>query len=627
MLPSWSDVNASGRPGERTEASAAARRVRGWCASWWGGVALVLLCAGLYLPGLWSIAPVDRDECRFAQSARQMLEAGTLPRGELDEARDEGRPTGLHAGGWAVPMYGHQPRLNKPPLTAWVQAASAWVLTGGDARRDGMWMYRVPSVLAAVASVLLTWRLGRAMTDARVAWLGAALLAAAPMVVWDAHQARADQLMMATVVAAHLCMWMVYRARGERLWVAPVGFWCAVAVSIMVKGPIGPMVVALTAGAVSVVSGRWRWLAGLRPVVGVVVIAAVVAPWLWAIERQFGLGWYARLVWEEVVVRAATGSREGHFAPPGTHLVLLAVLFWPGCLLALAGVMRGVARGLPRRVGDGDEVGGVGVWARVRGVLRRRAGREGEMFLLAWVVPSWVVFELSLAKLPHYTMPLYPAVALLSARMVFAATGRLTAGAVGTWVWLAVGAVPTAALVVAAGVVLWNGGVGGGMGLWMSIALMGVAAFVGAMALTAALQAVRARAWVMAQLGGLVAGVVVLAAAMQFVVPEFAPGARTAVIMQDVGRLDLDVRRPIASTYHEDSMVFATRGRVERLGAGQIAGWAEGHPGGVAVLSRRPVDAEAVAAVVARGWRSLTEDARAVWVVYVGPGRPGEGGR
>jgi 4-amino-4-deoxy-L-arabinose transferase-like glycosyltransferase len=40
---------------------------------------------------------------------------------------------------------------------------------------------------------------------------------------------------------------------------------------------------------------------------------------------------------------------------------------------------------------------------------------KGARFLLAWLVPSWIVLELVITKLPHYVLPLYPAVAILIA--------------------------------------------------------------------------------------------------------------------------------------------------------------------------------------------------------------------
>src|SRR5262249_46308872 len=83
-------------------------------------------------------------------------------------------------------------------------------------------------------------------------------------------------------------------------------------------------------------------------------------------------------------------SQEGHGAPPGMYFLLFWVTFWPGATLA------GMAA--------------PSVW---------KARREkGARFLLAWVLPSWIVFELVVTKLPHYVLPLYPAIAILIAGVV-----------------------------------------------------------------------------------------------------------------------------------------------------------------------------------------------------------------
>src|SRR5665647_3415455 len=48
-----------------------------------------------------------------------------------------------------------------------------------------------------------------------------------------------------------------------------------------------------------------------------------------------------------------------------------------------------------------------------------KARREpGAQFLLAWLIPSWLVFEAVMTKLPHYVLPLYPAIAILIAGIV-----------------------------------------------------------------------------------------------------------------------------------------------------------------------------------------------------------------
>jgi len=79
--------------------------------------------------------------------------------------------------------------------------------------------------------------------------------------------------------------------------------------------------------------------------------------------------------------------QEAHGAPPGTYLLLFWLTFWPGATLALMA--------LP------------GIW--------NARHEKGARFLLAWIVPAWILLELVATKLPHYVLPLYPAIAILIA--------------------------------------------------------------------------------------------------------------------------------------------------------------------------------------------------------------------
>jgi enamine deaminase RidA (YjgF/YER057c/UK114 family) len=64
-----------------------------------------------------------------------------------------------------------------------------------------------------------------------------------------------------------------------------------------------------------------------------------------------------------------------------------------------------------------------------------KARREpGAQFLLAWLIPSWLVFEAVISKLPHYVLPLYPAIAILIA-------GILEGGGLSKTRWLVWGTV------------------------------------------------------------------------------------------------------------------------------------------------------------------------------------------
>ena len=106
-----------------------------------------------------------------------------------------------------------------------------------------------------------------------------------------------------------------------------------------------------------------------------------------------GEEFFASAVGQDLLGKVASGQ-ESHGAPPGYYFLLFWLTFWPGAALA--------ALATPA------------VFA---------ARREPAIkFLLAWLVPSWIVFELVVTKLPHYVLPLYPAIAILIAGVIDART-------------------------------------------------------------------------------------------------------------------------------------------------------------------------------------------------------------
>jgi 4-amino-4-deoxy-L-arabinose transferase-like glycosyltransferase len=138
-----------------------------------------------------------------------------------------------------------------------------------------------------------------------------------------------------------------------------------------------------------VVDRSARWMLALRPLIGLAWAAILVAPWFIAILDRAGNSFLAESVGRDLAAKVFTGQ-EAHGAPPGYYFALFWLSFWPAATLA------GMA--VPS------------VWAARR--------EKGARFLLAWIVPSWIVFELVVTKLPHYVLPVYPAVAILIAGVV-----------------------------------------------------------------------------------------------------------------------------------------------------------------------------------------------------------------
>lgn len=596
---------AAGRGGV---AGVASRRRSVSFGGWWGGVGLLILCLSVYLPGLWAIPPVDRDESRFAQASRQMYESGD----------------------WIIPRVQNKPRLNKPPLIYWCQCASVAVFgdAPGQYANGNIWVFRVPSVLAAIGAVLLTWRLGLRMFDPRAAWLGAAMLAVCPMVVWDAHQARADQLLLFCTIATQFALYVIWSyspsqregvggranddqasatsARSARSpssstrrhsgLLVPLLFWLALGAGIMTKGPITPMIAVLTVLALCVTTRRWRWMLELRPLLGLVIIAAAVAPWLIALTHRLGhptsefrdelerngfalargeSGWliYLRIVYDETLGRS-TGAKEGHWGPPGYHLVLLTVLFWPGSLLTGLAIAKAFRRAFPVAQVSAGATGGLSASASAHGSrfqqflarLRSINFDPTSRFLLCWIIPSWLVFELLSTKLPHYTMPLYPAIALISARAVFAANRGVLKGLrdlgtrIGFAIWWIVGVAATLGLSVLVIVAGREDQSSSAVAAVLPHMLPGV---VLAITLVAAGRSVVRGCFLRAQILSLLAVVMSGATFLQFALPGAGRFWVSAQISNAAdSRWHGDGPLINLSEFHEDSLVFLTRARL-----------------------------------------------------------------
>jgi len=345
---------------------------------------LIGLCLFLYLPGLSAIPPLDRDEARFAQATRQMLETGDFLRIRFqDEARN-----------------------NKPAGIYWLQAAAVSILSTPES--TAIWPYRVPSLLGGVAAVLLTFAFGAALfgdgaEPRHTAAMAAVLLASALGIVTEAHIAKTDAALLAAVTAGQGALGLTYvRARAGRpvpAWMALV-FWAAELAAIYLKGPPGPALAVVTALSLAIADGDWRWLRGLYPVAGIIAVVAALAPWLIAIERATEGSFLAASLGGDLLTKLI-GARESHGAPPFSYLLSSLASFWPGSLLLVPAIVLG--------------------W--------RRREVPAERFLLAWLIPAWVLLELVPTKLPHYALPLFPALALLAAA---ALTDRIELGT-STW--------------------------------------------------------------------------------------------------------------------------------------------------------------------------------------------------
>jgi 4-amino-4-deoxy-L-arabinose transferase-like glycosyltransferase len=334
-------------------------------------VALLVLCALLlFLPGFFNIPPIDRDEARFAQATKQMVETGDFVDIRFQDDVRYKKPVGIY----------------------WLQAAAVETAAGLGLPRAQVrvWLYRVPSLIGAIGAVLLTYWTALAFVTRRGAILAALIMCSSVLLGAEARLAKTDAMLLLAVVAAMGAMARVYLSwqRGEEpatpSWTSPAIFWTALAGGVLLKGPLILMFVALTIVTLAILDHSATWLWRLRPGWGLIWLLVLVLPWFVAIFWRAGEAFFADSIGGDMLSKL--GAQESHGAPPGLYFLLFWVTFWPGAPLA--------AMAAPA------------VW---------RARREpGAQYLLAWLVPSWIVFELVLTKLPHYVLPLYPAIAIMT---------------------------------------------------------------------------------------------------------------------------------------------------------------------------------------------------------------------
>jgi len=345
---------------------------------------VALLC---FLPGFFSIPPVDRDEARFAQATKQMVESGD----------------------YVDIRFQDEVRYKKPVGIYWLQAGVVKAASALGFRQAlaSIWVYRIPSLIGAIGAVLLTYWAALAFVSRRAAVLAALMMASCLLLGIERLLAKTDAMLLLTVTAAMGAMGRAYlepnRPRGGiAAWQMPAVFWTALAAGVLLKGPLILMVVGLAAIALIAVDRSARWLSALKPIAGIVWFAALVLPWFLAIVGRTGEAFFAESMGEDMLSKIYS-SQESHGAPPGTYFLLFWLTFWPGATLAaLAAPAVWVARGKP-----------------------------ATKFLLAWLAPSWLVLELVVTKLPHYVLPLYPAIAILIAGVID--TGMLSRRALLVW--------------------------------------------------------------------------------------------------------------------------------------------------------------------------------------------------
>ncbi|WP_165071802.1 ArnT family glycosyltransferase [Paludisphaera rhizosphaerae] len=318
-------------------------------------ISLALFLAGNARTGLW-----DRDEPRNAVAVHEMRARGD----------------------WLRPTFNGEPRHHKPILNYWLMGLATAVIGEGPA---GM---RLHSALAGSGTVLLVWLLGRRMLGERAGFLAALMLAVSPIMVAESKLATTDATLTFWLMGCQLCLWELAHRESPRI---AYSFWVLLALAMLTKGPVGPILLATTAllawwwgCPVPTVWKRLKWRRGL------LLFTLLSAPWYVMMLFSSDGGFVEVAVKQQFLNRIAT-DMEQHGSIPGYYPLTSIILFFPWACLVPMGI--------------------VAAW-------QRRKADPTLAYLLAWIVGPLVLLECVQTKLIHYYLPSFPACALLSAWVV-----------------------------------------------------------------------------------------------------------------------------------------------------------------------------------------------------------------
>jgi 4-amino-4-deoxy-L-arabinose transferase-like glycosyltransferase len=315
---------------------------------YWGLITLAGL--GLFFLRLGVPGLMDPDEGRYAEIAREML-----------LLKD-----------WLIPHLNLVPYLEKPPLVYWLTSLSFTAFGLSE------WAARLPAAVAALGGVFLAYALGRALWGERQGLWGAMVLATCGGYVILARLLTLDMVFTLFLNLGIALGYLALSRERPRLW--PWAY-LALALAVLVKGPVALVLAGIIWGTVAFLKGRQAVRALLRPG-SWALLATVVLPWFVYVSWRFP-EFPHFFLWEHHVTRYLSGV--SYHAEPWWYFgpVLLGLLLpWTGLV----------------------------PWT----LARRTSTDPGDrIFLVIWTGVVLAFFSLSRGKLATYILPALLPLALL----------------------------------------------------------------------------------------------------------------------------------------------------------------------------------------------------------------------
>ena len=358
----------------------------------------------IFFTNLGGPALFDMDEALYATCAREMLQRGDP----------------------IVPMFNGAMFPEKPPLMFWTMMAGFEIFGTGERAE---WGARFFSAVMGVGTALAAFHLGRILFNARVGLWAGLITASTIIFTISARAATVDSALTFVTTLAFLLFAMGWK-KSKTPGLAPaatpgadsfrlnyaIPMYALIGLAVLAKGPVGMLLPLAAMGVFLLVTDGWRklfWSAWwMRPFTALLVIMAVAVPWyVWVgVEthgewlRKFFIEFNLRPFKQPILSHGDVSSLDRAMA------ILVSILYY---FYYIPAILCGF---FPWAVFLGPTL--VDTVRRIRGKGdqgSKPGWRDGCLLASCWFGTWFVFWSICKTKLPHYLLPAYPALALLTA--------------------------------------------------------------------------------------------------------------------------------------------------------------------------------------------------------------------
>lgn len=318
-------------------------------------LAVFLISFFLMILNSWQISIFSLDEAKNAACAMEMLERENF----------------------VVPTFNHELRSDKPPVHYWFMVLAYKIFGVSE------FSARFFSAVFGALTVLITFLFSERFFNQKVAILSTTILLSSFHFILQFHMAVPDPYLVFFLTSGFYTFYAFYKLK-KRLYLYL--FYTSVGFAVLTKGVVGVVLPGLIIVVYLFIKGNIRFVLNMKPLHGLLMITAINLPWYLSVGIQTDWLWIKEFFLKHNVGRFSQ-PMEGHGGIFLTTFLFVFVGLLPFSVF------------IPQTVRY--------VWQN------RQTELVLYLSLVALIYTSF--FAISKTKLPNYTVPVYPPLAILMA--------------------------------------------------------------------------------------------------------------------------------------------------------------------------------------------------------------------